>query len=243
VSLVHEALRKARHDAAHQDDPGVVFPGGLTGKHRRTGLGIGLVIGVVLTVVAGALLVGVGWWVLRESADPAHQAGIPKDLPSVSESAAAIPETIISSTKSAQPEPQVLSTSDADLPPTTAAGPAEQIQPSTPETVNRPEASERASIGEALPPRVAETRGSISADERVFEVEADLGYAFLSLDYIVAGANDTYAQINGFDVRVGGHIEGFTVEEITAERVRLVDENGPLLLKVPDDLFGDETAE
>jgi hypothetical protein len=241
--LIHDALRKARHDAAHQDDPGVVFPGGLTGKHRRTGLGIGLIIGVALTVVVGALLIGVGWWVLRGTADPATETGAPPVRPQVSQSAPTVPETISSSTESEQLGLQDESTSDADPLPPTAAEPAEQSQPDMSASVIPPETSEGASTGPSQPPRVAEPPASVSAVERVFEVEADLGYAFLSLDYIVAGTNDTFAQINGFDVRVGSHIEGFTVEEITPEWVRLIDEKGPLLLKVPDDLFEDEGTE
>ncbi len=67
----------------------------------------------------------------------------------------------------------------------------------------------------------------------MFHVEADLGYASLVVDYIVDRHSDPFARINGRDIRVGGTIEGFTVEEITSAAVRLRDARGPLVLMVP----------
>jgi hypothetical protein len=66
---------------------------------------------------------------------------------------------------------------------------------------------------------------------REYVAEADVGHATLSLDYIVFRSDDPFAVINGLDVRVGSTIEGCTVEEITAEAVRLRDGRGPLLLR------------
>ncbi len=79
----------------------------------------------------------------------------------------------------------------------------------------------------AEPTRVS---GSTSAN-REFVAEADLGYTSLSLDYIVFRPVDPFAQINGFDVRVGSSVEGFVVEEITADSVRLRDGKGTLVLR------------
>ena len=67
----------------------------------------------------------------------------------------------------------------------------------------------------------------------MFHVEADVGYASLVVDYIVDRPSDPFARINGRDVRVGGTVEGFTVEEITSTEVRLRDERGTVILKVP----------
>jgi hypothetical protein len=67
----------------------------------------------------------------------------------------------------------------------------------------------------------------------VFHVEADLGYAALAVDYIVARPSDPFARINGLDARVGDTIEGFTVDAITPTEVRLHDARGPLVLRVP----------
>jgi hypothetical protein len=68
--------------------------------------------------------------------------------------------------------------------------------------------------------------------EREYVVEADLGYAFLSLDYIVSRSEDPFAEINGTEVHEGSWIEGFTVEKIEQDRVLLRDDRGPLVLRV-----------
>jgi len=124
-------------------------------------------------------------------------------------SAAAVPATPSPSTGSVQPP--------GGLP----GGAEPSALPPTEHT--RPPPSERAT------PR--ETRGP--AGERVFHVEADLGYASLAVDYIVARPNDPFARINGLDARVGDTIEGLTVDAITPTEVRLHDARGPLVLKVP----------
>ena len=71
-----------------------------------------------------------------------------------------------------------------------------------------------------------------TSEPREYVAEADLGYTTLSLDYIVFRPVDPFAEINGFDVRVGSTIEGFKVEEITADSVRLRDARGLLVLRV-----------
>ncbi len=69
--------------------------------------------------------------------------------------------------------------------------------------------------------------------ERVFIMEADLGYASLSLGFIVARSNNSFAEINGTEVWIGSEIEGFVVEAIEPDRVLLRDDKGPLILRVP----------
>ncbi len=67
MSLIHEALRKARHEAARGDDPGVIYPGGLTGRRPRRGLAVGILAGMALTIALATVIGGTLWWVLRQS--------------------------------------------------------------------------------------------------------------------------------------------------------------------------------
>jgi hypothetical protein len=69
--------------------------------------------------------------------------------------------------------------------------------------------------------------------DRVFVMEAELGYASLSLGYIVARSSNPFAEINGTEVWIDSEIEGFVVEAIEADRVVLRDANGLLVLRVP----------
>ena len=64
-------------------------------------------------------------------------------------------------------------------------------------------------------------------------MEAELGYASLSLGYIVARSGNPFAEINGTEVWIDSEIEGFVVEAIESDRVILRDDKGLLILKVP----------
>ena len=233
MSLIHEALRKARREASHQDDPGVVFPGGLTGRGRRRGLGTGVILGIVVTVVVGTIIGGGLWWTARHTpaetiaqADSkgAHIAGSP--LPEAGSPTSSLPHGVDQESIARQVEP----------------APASEIS-TTPE-IAKPAAGSRESS-----PAISDTTGAeveieptratpvpqiaTSSRGREFLVDADLGYATLSLDYIMVSPTERFAEINGLEVRVGGHIEGFTVEEITESWVKLRDDRGPLVIKVP----------
>ncbi|PWB68449.1 MAG: hypothetical protein C3F15_16355 [Holophagae bacterium] len=231
MSLIHEALRKARREQEEEDARGVVYARGLTGRRRRHGLGIGILLGALLTIVAGAA-VGVGLWLSHGDRSGAQ--------PPASGNAAVTPVTGASGLGPAasQPEATPLATAAAAAPaaavPTTPAlsagsgQPPDQLtvggdQPALSPAEHRPPPAERATP--------SETRGP--GGERVFHVEADLGYASLVVDYIAFRPDDPFARINGVDVRVGSTVEGFTVEEITGTAVRLRDERGTVILKVP----------
>ena len=64
-------------------------------------------------------------------------------------------------------------------------------------------------------------------------MDADLGYASLSLGYIVFRPVRPFAEINGVDIYEGSEIAGFKVEKIEIDRVVLRDARGPLELRVP----------
>jgi len=84
-------------------------------------------------------------------------------------------------------------------------------------------------------PAVAAAEESVTDSDgnRVFVMEAELGYASLSLGFIVSRASNSFAEINGREVWIGSEIEGFVVEAIEADRVILRDDKGPLILRVP----------
>ena len=62
-------------------------------------------------------------------------------------------------------------------------------------------------------------------------LDADLGKVKLHLDYIVYRSKDPFASINGQEVVIGSIIEGFTVEEIAPESVRLRHARGAVVLR------------
>jgi hypothetical protein len=66
----------------------------------------------------------------------------------------------------------------------------------------------------------------------VYVLEAELGYASLSLGFVVARPDDPFAEVNGREVHVGTEVDGFVVEEITPRGVRLRDARGPLELRL-----------
>jgi hypothetical protein len=61
-------------------------------------------------------------------------------------------------------------------------------------------------------------------------VVAEIDGITLTLDYIVSRAKDSFAQINGRDVRVGVRVEGFKVTRIEPDRVVLENADGELVL-------------
>jgi len=242
MSLIHEALRKARREAAHHDDPGVVYPGGLTGSRQPRGIGTGFVLGVSAAVIICAILAGALWWGLRTPSDSPSSA-IAANSPTESEDPADEPTTQGESATRPEDTRSSDESESATSPADEGAGAEEAVQ-SAPTSLDVTTLAQQQAEPEShqlsgAAPESTASDLSTNSGERVFEVEADLGYAALSLDYIVFRATDSYAQINGFDVRVGSHVEGFTVEEITAEWVRLKDDRGPLVLKVPDDIATD----
>ena len=82
-------------------------------------------------------------------------------------------------------------------------------------------------------PDAARQAAAAGARERTFGLDADLGYAKLHLDYIVYRSKAPFAGINGQQVTIGSVIEGFTVEEIGPDDVRLRDAKGPVVLRIP----------
>jgi len=231
MSLIHEALRKARRQEGDEDARGVAYARGLTGRRHR-GLGTGMVIGALLAVAAGAA-VGMGMWLwLGDGGGPEPAAaGSGSATTAIGahglESAPSQAATESASVATATPAPPAQGASGDRAAASTGSGqPPGELTAGTEQPALPPAGQRPSPPAERATPR--ETRGPNG--ERVFHVEADLGYASLVVDYIVDRPDDPFARINGMDVRVGGTIEGFTVEEITSRAVRLRDARGPLTL-------------
>jgi hypothetical protein len=231
MSLIHEALRKARREPEQEDARGIAYARGLTGRRRNAGLGTGILIGALIAVAAGTAA-GIGMWLWqgdrsRAQAAAPGSAAAQVDTASGLNSAASQPPAAPAAT-AAVATPAAAASAPTALPSGSGDRPGQRT-PSVDQPGPTPVDDRPTPPPERATPR--ETRGP--GGERVFHVEAELGYASLALDYIVARPSDPFARINGIDLRVGDTIEGFTVEGISATEVRLRDGRGPLILRVP----------
>ncbi len=246
MSLVSDALRKARQEAAEREAArrGMAPPTQLAPRSTTGRFGSGLILGAVIAVVAAAGGAMTVWWLLSmgpapghagdaatavvtDAAEPVSAAEVPfsstagpEDAPGAREETehGAAAEAAVSRpvAHTLAPAASEIAVEDAHAPPATQDAPAprsERSQPEDPESANVEEIEET-------------TDGP-----REFVLDADLGYARLSLGYVVFRASDPYAEINGRLVHEGWRIEGFVVEEITANTVRLRDERGELILR------------
>jgi hypothetical protein len=212
VSLINDALRKARQAAAEHEaqQPDATFRAPKAypsrGPHRRSGI----MMLAVVAVMAGLAGAAVAWWAVGQREQPVA-AVVPMPTPS--------PATVIEQPNDPTPEPTSTTVAPVQLGEKTAVI---LVPTSTPDTqqVTTP-------LEPAPEPRSQKRAG------RVFDLDANLGYATLSLGYIVARPVNPFAEINGIEVSVGSEVEGFRVEKIEADRVVLRDGKGELVLRVP----------
>jgi hypothetical protein len=223
VSLINEALRKARqaaseHDSKQAEDP---FRPARAYPSRRSGRPNDLLVVALFAVAAGAIVASAVWWFFgsQHTAPPEVAAGEPEPIV-----VASLIETPLSAPATDDEQVVLLSTDFGVV-----EAPTQQI---TPAEVSVPTSQEI----ESEPVQPAKSYGELvsQADgERVYVVEANLGDTTLSLGFIVARSENPFAEINGVDVYLGSEIEGFVVEAIEADRVVLRDDQGTLVLRVP----------
>ena len=215
MSLINEALRKARQAASEHESkrpegpfqPARAYPSRRSGRHGR------LLAMALIAVVAAVVGAAAGWWFLggRETAivegpsiESAMPLATPMDVPTpVDDRAAAASHDAPAS---------------IDVKETPAELPAE-VEKVVTESASAVAVAEKPVIG--------------PNGERVFVMEAELGYASLSLGFIVARSKNSFAEINGREVWIGSEIDGFVVEAIEADQVVLRDDKGLLVLRVP----------
>jgi hypothetical protein len=250
MSLISEALRKARQQAAEEGNQrrGVLYSWSPATRPRGTRLGLGLVLGAIIAL--GAALAGAGavWWLVghRGPSDQVVQASSPEAAPPTESSddrlaTGSLTEGVGSSSPSAPLAAASRPRGDErDSPASRSERTAEPMRDVPPGSLTAqsqpPPAIDPASTTErtAEPDRTRSDGVTIGPDgERIYLVEADLGEVTLTLDFIVFRSDDPFAEINGLDVHVGSTIEGFTVEAIEPNQVLLRDDEGPLILRAP----------
>ena len=244
MSLVGDALRKARREAAARDAErrGVLYSARISEAPPRSNLGLGLVLGAVIAVVATAAGGSVAWWLLRDGTDAPSQARADSGpvaavgtMPSV-----AGPGSSVKTGTAAGPIPQgaePLPSGPAGTASTDGGrldqGPVEAL----PAPVAPPaEAPSAETTLDEPPGDDATPEGFVGVEDgnEVYILEAELGGGrVLSLDYIVFRADDPYAEINGVEVHLGGVVAGFRVKAVERDRVVLSDGRRTVVLRTP----------
>jgi hypothetical protein len=237
VSLINDALRKARQAAAeHEQNRDRSLPPPTYPRRRRRASGTGVLL--LVAIAAGVLGAAVVWWSMTRSAPgkvpvARAEANAAGDAATLEETAAIVEPTPTASAGTAEAgpgsRPTAHGTTTGDAGPDPAARrPEGPSSPSSAQPLRPP--AEAAGTDEATAPESAPASGS---GERVFVLDADLGGVTLSLGYIVFRPVRPFAEINGVEVYEGSEIAGFTVEKIEADMVTLSDTDGPLVLRVP----------
>lgn len=233
MSLVGDALRRARSEGGKHR--GVAIPPGLGPPIRRSLLGgpLAIVLALVLVAALAALLT---WWLVGGSDDtPATAEAVQAtNAGRTGSGRMTAPETVPSpsapATRDSRPTPQLAGGAPDN--PTGSTAPAGDVAAPAlpvPTSLQNQGIVETTGVPE---PGIAATPVFTPTAEREFVLDAELGYATLHLDYLVYKPSAPFARINGREVIVGSLVQGFKVEEIGPDFVRLSDSRGPLTLRV-----------
>jgi hypothetical protein len=249
MSLISEALRKARRETAGRGEDGrrLSPPSGWDRPSSRAPLGVGLVLGATIALAAALAGAAAVWWVIGRTATGSVVA---EALESDPRAGAVTPSPAAAAVPGGPEEPAA---EKGDRPRTgdglraepvaeiTNEGPGERAAvdrfgpgadaPAVGDqgTDNRPAEGRAASSPESLP---SDAAGKTPAGPRIFVIDADLGRTTLSLGFIAFRPEDPFAEINGLEIHVGSRIEGLVVEEIARDHVRLSGEEGDIILRV-----------
>jgi hypothetical protein len=232
VSLVGDALRKARREAAEREVErrGVLFSAHIADRPARTNLGLGLVLGAsiaLVATVAGGLTV---WWLVGRGGEPLDHASAADAIASGARPG--------SSGDRGAPVDQPLSAPTASDPAPSESG---QTSVATDEGPASEPASDNLSPAPPNPASIPATSNGPRPDgfagredgADVYILEAEVGGARLSLDFIVFRAVDPFVEINGVELHVGGVVAGFRVKTIESNRVTLTDGRRTIVLRTP----------
>ena len=201
MSLINEALRKARKEAAEAKHP----PASQPPPQRRGKSGVPwapILIAALLAALLGSLI---SWWLLRKEATATSHAkqSMAETAPIHVAPPAEVPRPREHTGRDRRPgtttfRPDGILTEKTEATPTLA--PAMKATPTpTPH---------------APAPRPV-------PEKTIFTAEATIDGHHLSLDYLVFRKEQPFAQINGVTVGQGGIIEGFRLEEIEEDRIIL----------------------
>jgi hypothetical protein len=253
VSLVGDALRKARREAAEREveQRGVLYSAKISDQPARSHLGLGLALGALIavtaTVTGGALV----WWLFVRGAQPQPAVGTAAPAADREESAAQIRSGGALDGDIDHPQQRNAALSGAAsgaVPRSKAAAGATSsgsedpaVDPAPAPIVERAagrgsEPGDSEPLGQPEDRAPTSSRGGFTGIEdgvEVYILEADLGDVRLALDFLVHRTDDPFAEINGVEVHVGATIEGFRVVAIETDRVRLTDGRRDIVIRTP----------
>lgn len=228
MSLIGDALRKARKEAAERetDRRGVLFSAKINDSPTRSNLGLGLALGAAIAIAATVAGGGAVWWLLGRSQ---AQESVLRPAASATDTTpvSAIPNPI--------PSPGPVHREDR-TPSSAAAVPAPTVASGAETTRGRPRpepAVEPTAVAAPAGDRSDDGFVGVEDGDEVYVMEAVLGTVRLSLDYIVFRPTDPFAEINGIELHLGGVVEGFRVKAIEHDRVRLSDGRRTIVLRAP----------
>lgn len=201
MSLINEALRKARKEAAGARSSQARQQAPMRRNERHTPWAAILVIALLAALFGGSI----SWWFFRGKSEPSAPG-----------SGAKIETATIQATPPAEAPPS----SDEPLP-------VENTKPATPpaqgtspgKTQSRPIVSPTPSPSPT--PTPPQSKPTPIPEKTVFTATARIDGAVLNLDYLVFRKDQPFAEINGVTVGEGGMIEGFKVEKISEDRIIL----------------------
>ena len=242
MSLINEALRKARKDAAEQDAEvrGVTYrPPRAHLPTERSWLPAlaGVALGAVIAAAAFLFLMPRG--ASEPHATPASSES-PVEASEPATELAPVPERDLE--PAAAPEPLPAPESDLEPAPRTQAEPKREpdppptkVQAAEPALPQKPSLAEPQTADqqtESTPRRVEPPTRVGQVDEAVYVLEAEVDGISLRLDFIVWAPPNPFAQINGRQVSVGQTVDGLIVRAIERDAVTLEGEDGPFKLRV-----------
>lgn len=228
MSLVSEALRKARQEAAAREAvrrTGVAAPG-LVAPPARRGLALHPLLLAALVLAAGLAGALGAWLVLGrgpEATGTGHPAGAPGSVPTPALPAREVRAGLVVAADPGPPSPPTVTHAPTSSRATPVA--ATHVPVASSLVAGRP--------GEPppAPPAGAAPAAPAGAADRTFVLDADLGRVKLHLDFVVYKPSAPFAAINGIQVVPGSIVEGLVVEEIGRGFVRLRDGQGTVTLK------------
>ena len=226
MSLINEALKRARIEAARRDaaDKGVPATALPVYVPQRRRLWLAPFLGFVVGIAAFAVAAG-AYYLARRPApeeDRPAAAAAPEPPPVVAAEAAVpapasagIPETRAAADRSGRA---------ASSPPAMAVAPESPAATATEPARGVPASAPAAAAGRDSPRLAPDPMAGESGidDGRTYFVEAELpGGAAVKLDFIVWSETRPFAQINGELINPGQIVDGFTLLAVERERVEL----------------------
>lgn len=253
MSLISDALRKARRDASPSPDAVPPILSGRPGRRRRaTPLGVMLLVGALV----GAALVAAGgavvWWALSRAprgegsptaatAPAADRAESPGGVTDVESPGGDAGRTEAGSSVETRPVAPTAAEAETDSPAPPSAEAASGQGAQDPALASSPAAStpvparpdtDMATDGGRTTASPPSPSPAVSG-EQVFVLDADLPDASLHLGYLVSKPEGSFAEINGRQVVEGSVVDGFVVEEIRPDRVVLRRGDEQVVLRTP----------